>query len=67
MTRTVEIEELQKLIALGAQVLEVLPEEEYESEHIAGAINLPLQDMTAGALARLDRNRPVVTYCHDRQ
>lgn len=51
----------------GAQVVEVLPAEEYESEHIAGARSLPLKDLGEEAATALDRNRPVIVYCDDFQ
>jgi rhodanese-related sulfurtransferase len=48
-----------------ALLLEVLPEREYEEEHLPGAINIPLKRLTADAFAGIDRSRPVVAYCHD--
>ena len=59
---------LQELIASGAQLVEVLPHKEYDQEHLPGAINLPLTDLTAEkAVATLDRGLPVVAYCFDYQ
>lgn len=49
----------------SAQLVEVLGHDEYESEHIAGAINLPLPELDSEAAKRLDRDHPVVVYCHD--
>ncbi len=51
----------------GAQLVDVLPADEYEAEHIAGAINLPLKELNRETAARLDRNRPVIVYCWDFQ
>ena len=48
-----------------AQLVDVLPVDEYDDEHIAGAINVPLKQLNATTAARLDRTRPVITYCHD--
>ena len=48
-----------------AQVVEVLPRDEYEQAHIAGAINLPLRDLDARSARRLDPSRPVIVYCND--
>jgi rhodanese-related sulfurtransferase len=48
-----------------AQLVEVLPEEEFEEEHLPGAINIPLRRIDAEAPRLLDRDRPVVTYCWD--
>lgn len=49
----------------AAQLVEVLPAEEYDEEHIAGAINLPLKELNATTVQQLDPARPVITYCHD--
>lgn len=49
----------------AAQLVEVLPAGEYDEEHIAGAINLPLKELNATSAKRLDPARPVITYCHD--
>jgi rhodanese-related sulfurtransferase len=65
--RLVDAQELEKLVADGAQLVEVLLREEYEDEHLPGAINIPLKDLDAEAVKALDRDRPVVVYCHDYQ
>jgi rhodanese-related sulfurtransferase len=57
--------ELQKLLAAGAQLVDVLPEAEYREEHLPGAISLPLRQLTAQTAAQLDSERPVVVYCWD--
>lgn len=49
----------------GAQIVEVLPKEEYDEEHLPGAINLPLRKLEEQATEILDRDRPVVVYCWD--
>ena len=56
---------MQELIARNAQLVEVLPEEEYDELHIPGAINLPLKELDASCATRLERDRPVVVYCWD--
>ena len=53
-----------RLLADGAQLVEVLPRDEYEEEHIAGAINLPLKELPALA-GSLDPAKPVIVYCWD--
>jgi rhodanese-related sulfurtransferase len=50
-----------------AQVVEVLPRDEYEQEHLPGASNLPLKELNRASLEQLDRSRPVIVYCHDYQ
>jgi len=60
-------EEVQRLAREGAQIVEVLPREEYEQEHLPGAINIPLKELDAKRAALLSKDRPVVVYCHDLQ
>ncbi len=67
MPKEIEREAVQRLMREGAQVVEVLPREEYEAEHLPGAISIPLKELDATTAARLDRSRPVVVYCHDFQ
>ena len=57
-------DQLQKLTGETAQLVEVLPAEDYEWAHLPGAVNIPLKELDAGA-GRLDRSRPVIVYCHD--
>jgi rhodanese-related sulfurtransferase len=65
MARGVDLEGLQGLIAQGAQVVEVLPEPEYQEVHLPGALNIPLKQLDAETTRVLDRGRPVVVYCWD--
>jgi rhodanese-related sulfurtransferase len=57
--------EVQALIERGIQIVEVLGPEEYEEDHLPGAINLPLRRIDAHARERLDPTRPVLVYCWD--
>ncbi len=58
-------EELRRMVAAGAQLLEVLPAEEYAEDHLPGAISIPLPHIDADAVQVLDKDRPVITYCWD--
>ena len=49
------------------QLVEVLPRDEYEAEHLPGAISIPLAEMDKDRVAELHPNRTVVTYCYDLQ
>lgn len=62
---SIDLRELQRLIAAGAQLVEVLPAEEFEELHLPGAINIPLKQLDAESTRRLDRGRDVVVYCWD--
>ena len=46
----------------GVQLVDVLPEAEYERSHIPGALNVPLKTLDAGSTQHLDRAKPVVVY-----
>ena len=56
--------EVQELMRNGAQVVEVLPREEYEEDHLPGAVHLSLRRIEAEA-GQLDPARPIVVYCWD--
>lgn len=57
---------VQELVANeGGQLVEVLPGEEFEWAHLAGAVNLPLKELDAEAASVLDPQRPVIVYCND--
>ena len=56
--------ELTALTGQGAQLVEVLPADDYEWAHLPGAVNAPLKELDARA-GQLDRSRPVIVYCHD--
>lgn len=57
--------QVQELVAAGAQLVEVLPRDEYEDEHLHGAINIPLKELSREAAQQLERSRPVIVYCFD--
>ena len=50
-----------------AQLVEVLPADEFDDEHLPGAINIPLTTLDPEAAASLDPQKPVVVYCYDSQ
>ena len=60
-------EDVRRLAGEGAQIIEVLPREEYEREHLPGAINIPLKELDAMRASLLSKDRAVVVYCHDLQ
>jgi rhodanese-related sulfurtransferase len=67
MPQEIEIDEIRGLLDTGAQLVEVLPEPEFEEEHLPGAINIPLKQMTEEVVVKLERDRPVIVYCWDYQ
>ena len=56
--------ELQTLTGQDAQLVEVLPADDYDWAHLPGAVSLPLKELDART-GQLDRSRPVIVYCHD--
>jgi rhodanese-related sulfurtransferase len=59
------VSDVKRLLQQGAQLVDVLSEDEYEHDHLPGAINIPLKRLDATTAARLDRKRPVLVYCND--
>jgi rhodanese-related sulfurtransferase len=66
MPTDIGVDEAQRLLREeDALLLEVLPREEYEEEHIAGAESIPLKKLTADAVRGINHDRPVIVYCDD--
>ena len=65
MPTQIDRTEVQRLVAAGAQLVEVLKPEEYEKEHLPGATNIPLKKLDSETAEVLDRSRPVIVYCWD--
>ena len=61
----IQRDEVRRLVAAGARLVDVLPRAEYDAEHIAGALNIPLKELDEQSTAILDRERPVIVYCWD--
>jgi rhodanese-related sulfurtransferase len=68
MPNPIDRHQVQSLFAeQQVQLVEVLPEAEFEDEHVSGAINVPLKTLDRERARQLDRERPVIVYCHDYQ
>ena len=67
MPTTIDWRATRRLIAAGAQLVEVLPAEEYAEAHLQGALNIPLKELDRSQIAQLDPARPVIVYCWDYQ
>ena len=65
MPKTIDREAVRRLLDDGAQLVEVLPVDEYEEDHLPDAISLPLRQIDRDAVTVLDRSRPVIVYCWD--
>ena len=67
MPTVIDCHAVQQLMQHGAQLVEVLGAREYETEHIPGAVNIPLNNLGRETPKRLEVRRPVIPYCHDYQ
>lgn len=67
MPTPIDRDQVQQLLEQGAQLVEVLPQDEYADEHLPGAINIPLKAVDRETIRQLDRDRPVIAYCYDYQ
>ncbi len=63
MVKVIGRKELQDLIAdSDVQIVDVLPDREYNESHIPGAVNIPLKKLTAESVHVLQRDKPTVVY-----
>jgi rhodanese-related sulfurtransferase len=60
--REVSREEAQRMVADGAQLVDVRADHEWEAGRIEGAMHVPLAELSERA-AEIDRDRPGVLYC----
>lgn len=67
MPTPIDRDRLQDLLEQSAQLVEVLPADEYDYEHLPGAINIPLKTLDGDSVRVLDRDRRVIAYCYDYQ
>ncbi|TMC39860.1 MAG: rhodanese-like domain-containing protein [Chloroflexi bacterium] len=57
--------EVKQLLERGAQLVDVLDEDDFAHDHLPGAINIPLKRLDEKTVTGLDRTRPVLVYCND--
>jgi phage shock protein E len=68
MPQPIDRDELQRLRREEeAQLVEVLPADEFDDEHLPGAVNIPLKSLDRDSTASPDRRTPVIVYCYDYQ
>ena len=65
MPASIDRHDVLRLVGEGAVIVDVLPAEEYDELHIAGALGIPLRELDDRAPHELDRGHPVIVYCHD--
>ena len=65
MATLIDREQVKELVEKGAQLVEVLPADEYKEDHLPGARSIPLRQINRETAATLDARRPVIVYCWD--
>lgn len=63
--REINREDLRTLTRRGGQLVEVLPREEYDRVHLAGAVSIPLAMISRHTADRLQWDKPVIVYSRD--
>jgi rhodanese-related sulfurtransferase len=58
-------EDVQRMTAEGAVLIDTLPEGEYAEEHIVGAVNIPLKKLDRQTTAHLAKDDVLIVYCYD--
>ena len=64
MGTLIDRDAVQDLVKQGAQLVEVLPAQEYAEDHLPGAVSHPLRQLDK-EVDEIDRRRPVIVYCWD--
>ena len=64
MATLIDRDAVQVLVKQGAQLVEVLPAQEYAEDHLPGAVSHPLRQLDK-EVDEIDRRRPVIVYCWD--
>ncbi len=67
MPTTIDRSRVREMLQAGAQLVEVLPRQEYDEEHLPGAISIPLRELGRPTTSQLDKSRPIIVYCYDYQ
>ncbi|GMQ86113.1 MAG: hypothetical protein BMS9Abin07_1686 [Acidimicrobiia bacterium] len=63
MPTAIDRTELLRLIdEEDAQIVDVLPQKEYDEAHLPGAVSLPLRGLNAETVSVLRTDKPVVVY-----
>lgn len=50
------------LVQSGAQIIDVRTTGEFQSGHIQGSVNIPLQDLSNN-ISKIQKGKPVITCC----
>ena len=67
MPTSIDRDQVRRLVAEGARLVDVLPPAEHAEAHLPGALGWPLPTLDRRRVARLRRDGPLIVYCHDTQ
>jgi rhodanese-related sulfurtransferase len=67
MPTEIDRDDVQQMTSAGAQLLDARSREDYDAEHLPGALSVPAKELDREMAARLDPSLPVITYCWDSQ
>lgn len=59
----IDIPAAERLLAAGAQLIDVRRQEEWDGARLSGARHIPMDELTARA-GEIDPGEPVIFYCH---
>ncbi|TMB80023.1 MAG: CBS domain-containing protein [Chloroflexi bacterium] len=62
MATVIDRDQLQDLVAQGALLVEVLKAEEYQEDHLPGALSIPLAQIDRETVKTLDQEHPIFHY-----
>lgn len=67
MPTSVDRDDVLRLVGQGAQLVDVLPAQEYHDQHLPGAVSIPLKELTSQTTGWLSRDQSIIVYCYDYQ
>jgi rhodanese-related sulfurtransferase len=65
MVRRVDALDAQQMIGDGVALIDALPAEVFQQEHLPGAVNIPLATFEPTRLETYDRAAELLVYCFD--
>ena len=63
--KEIDRDSIRTLVRRGAQLVEVLPKEDYERVHLPGAVSIPLSRINRRTADQIEWDQPVIVYSMD--